>query len=89
MLEALRTELDTLGVAPKASLVWKIDCSEGDVSDADLDSFAAYGAGIAPEKVRLRRAQHKLNCLSSRVNWSQVRVSVRLANKVAVILNDL
>ena len=53
VLEALRSELDTLGVAPKASLVWKIDCSEGDVSDADLDAFAAYGAGIAPEKVRL------------------------------------
>ena len=54
MLEALRSELDKIKVAPKASLVWKIDCSEGDVSDADLETFAAYGFGIAPEKVRLQ-----------------------------------
>ena len=60
MLEALRTELDTLSVAPKASLVWKIDCSAGDVSDADLDSFAAYGAGIAPEKARFH-SEHNRN----------------------------
>ena len=51
VLEALRSELDKVGVAKKASLVWKIDCSEGDVSDSDLDAFAAYGFGIAPEKV--------------------------------------
>jgi len=56
VLEALRSELDKINVAPKASLVWKIDCSEGDVSDADLDSFAAYGFGIAPEKVRLAQS---------------------------------
>ena len=34
-------------------LVWLLDCS-ANISDAQLDGFAAYGAGIGPEKACLR-----------------------------------
>jgi len=54
VLQALRAQMDKLGVSQGASLVWTIQCSESEVTDAQLDEFAKYGHAIAPEKVRLR-----------------------------------
>ena len=36
-------------MAGRAGLVWLLDCS-ANISDAQLDGFAAYGTGIGPEK---------------------------------------
>ena len=45
--------LEAEGMAGRAGLVWLLDCS-ANISDAQLDGFAAYGAGIGPEKACLR-----------------------------------
>lgn len=40
-------------MAGRAGLVWLLDCS-ANITDAQLDGFAAYGTGIGPEKASLR-----------------------------------
>ena len=52
-LRKLSGLLEAEGMAGGAGLVWLLDCS-ANISDAQLDSFAAYGTGIGPEKARVR-----------------------------------
>ncbi|CAK0784729.1 hypothetical protein CVIRNUC_007933 [Coccomyxa viridis] len=48
-LRKLSGLLEAEGMAGRAGLVWLLDCS-ANITDAQLDGFAAYGTGIGPEK---------------------------------------
>lgn len=38
--------------ASPARLIWLLDC-DAEVTDMQLDAFAAYGHGLGPDKVQL------------------------------------
>ena len=42
--------MDGRGLPERAQYVWLLGCP-ADISDAQLDAFAAYGTGIGPDKV--------------------------------------
>ena len=71
-LRKLSGLLEAEGMAGRAGLVWLLDCS-ANISNAQLDGFAAYGTAIGPEKASLGSfglPSQALQQCHSTVSWS-------------------